>query len=193
MSSFFTFMFTYRFIRAVAYTWATRWLCGHRLGKQPTFISLCLSQYEEKIQHTTSQGICQCLGWRGALKACKCTSWVHEEKFVLKECSQFSFIRMGYVIFNTLWKIAIETMRQLIWRKNSESLYLPLFYLWPWYGLLLLQVHLEVDCLLFRWLCQLVMKFVLVLLDNNSYIVCECIITVTVWLCYFVCPLTNSV
>ena len=86
--------------------------------------------------------------------------------------------------FSTHWKIAIETMRQLIWRKNSESLYLPLFYLWPWYGLLLLQVHPEVDWLLFRWLCQLVMKFVLVLSDNNSYIVCECIITVTVWVCY---------
>ena len=30
----------------------------HRLGKQTTSSSLCLSQYKEKIQHTTKQGIC---------------------------------------------------------------------------------------------------------------------------------------
>ena len=124
----------------------------HRLGKQTTSPSLCLSQYKEKIQHTTTQGICLYPGWGGALNSCKCTSLVHEKKFVIKKCSRFSFICMGHVILYILQKIVIKTMRKQIWITNCESLYLPLFFLWQWDGLLLLRVRLEVDWLLLGWL-----------------------------------------
>ena len=76
----------------------------HRLGKQTTSPSLCLSQYKEKIQHTTTQGICLYPGWGGALNSCKCTSLVHEKKFVIKKCSRFCFICMGHVILYILQK-----------------------------------------------------------------------------------------
>ena len=149
MSSFLTFMFTYRFIRAVAYRWTTRWLCGYIGWENRRPLPACVYHSTRNTRQHRGYGNVQDGEEHWTLVNVP-RSW--KKKIVIKKYSRFSFICVGHVILYTLQKIVIKTTRKQIWITNCESLYLPLFFLWQWDGLLLLRVHLEVDWLLLGWL-----------------------------------------
>ena len=153
MSSFLTFMFTYRFIRAVAYRWTTRWLCGYIGWENRRPLPACVYHSIRKKYNTQQhRGYANVQDGEVHWTLVNVLHWSMKKKFVIKKCSRFSFICMGHVILYILQKIVIKTMRKQTWITNCESLYLPLFFLWQWDGLLLLRVRLEVDWLLLGWL-----------------------------------------
>ena len=153
MSSFLTFMFTYRFIRAVAYRWTTRWLCGYIRWENRQPLPACVYHSVRKKNNTQQhRGYANVQDGKEHWTLVNVLHWSMKKKFVIKKCSRFSFICMGHVILYILQKIVIKTMRKQTWITNCESLYLPLFFLWQWDGLLLLRVRLEVDWLLLGWL-----------------------------------------
>ena len=105
MSSFLTFMFTYRFIRAVAYRWTTRWLCGYIGWENRQPLPACVYHSVRKKNNTQQhRGYANVQDGKEHWTLVNVLHWSMKKKFVIKKCSRFSFICMGHVILYILQK-----------------------------------------------------------------------------------------